>query len=142
MSDRRIVTLTRDVKTRGPLGTFGYLWTGSYACVTLERPFSGDHPCIPQGEYDVNWTADGRHPIHNPCYEVMSVPNREAILFHSANWFQQLQGCIAPGVRVQTVEGDWDNQHLKQKGISGSKVALQSLLDDLDRQDFRLVIIE
>lgn len=141
MSDRRIVTLVRDVKSRGPLGTYGYLWTGSYACVTLERPFSGDHPCIPVGEYDVDWTR-GVHPIHGDCYEVMNVPGRTAILIHAANVFEQLLGCIAPGTRIQNMEIDWEGQHLSHKGISGSGPSLSDLLADLDRQPFRLVIVE
>lgn len=140
--ERRMVTLTRDVTNRGPYGTYGYLWTGSYACVTIERPFSGDHPCIPPGDYDVDWTDDGRHPEHNPCYEVMNVPGRTAILIHLANWYQELLGCIAPGTRIQTVQGNWGGYALNQKGVSGSKEALANLLDDLDRQSFRLVIVE
>lgn len=138
----RIVTLIRDVKTRGPLGTFGYLWTGSYACVTLERPFSGDHPCIPIGEYDVEWTSDGRHPEHNPCYEVMSVPGRTAILIHPANWYQELLGCIAPGTRIMDVAGTYKGMAINQKGVEESGKALGYLLDDLGRQSFKLIISE
>lgn len=143
MNDRRLVTLTRTIKSK--FGTFGNLDTGSFKCATLERPESiVDHPAIPVGEYDVDWTDV--HPHHNPCYEVMNVPNRTAILIHAANWYQELLGCIAPGA---TVEGVIDiyGEHLgipgaAQLGVSSSGPALKALLDDLRHQNFRLRILE
>lgn len=143
MSDRRVVTLERIRKT--PFGTFGYLSTGSFDCATLERPHDiADHPCIPAGEYDVDWTDV--HPKHNPCYEVMNVPGRTAILIHAANWYQELLGCVAPGAKVEDVV-DQTGAHLgspgaAQLGVSASGPALKALLDDLHRQNFRLVIKE
>lgn len=147
MSDRRIVTLTRDLKNSGPLGTPGHIDTGSFQCASLERPPAGyvkDHPSIPAGEYDVDWTDV--HPHHNPCYEIMHVPGRTAILIHSANWFQQLLGCVAPGAKWEEVV-DLGGEHLgapgaKQLGVSASGPALKALLDDLHRQNFRLIIKE
>lgn len=138
MSDRRIVTLERRVKSQ--FGTFGHLDTGSFECATLERPETGDHPCIPLGEYDVNWTDV--HPHHNPCYEVMRVPGRTAILIHSANVFEQLLGCIAPGAKAEEMDIVYDGHVIKHVGVSASGPALKALLDDLHRQPFRLIIKE
>lgn len=141
MSERRTVTLTRT--RRLATGTFGDLDTGSFRCVTLERPAPGlvaDHTCIPAGEYDVDWTDI--HPHHNPCYEVMGVPGRTAVLIHAANWFEQLLGCIAPGTAVGVVEGEYQDKPISHLGVSGSGPALKALLDDLHRQPFKLVIKE
>lgn len=142
MDERKTVTLTRYPKASGPLGTFGEIDTGRFKYPTLERPSTGEHPCVPLGEYDVDWTDDGRHPKHNPCYEVMDVPGRTAILIHAANWYQQLLGCIAPGTKNEVVEGVYEGQEMKQLGVSGSGPALKALLDDLGRQNFKLLIKE
>lgn len=138
--ERRRVTLKR-IKSTG-VGVFGVLDTGSFHCATLERPEGIDHPCIPLGEYDVDWTET--HPRHNPCYEVMRVPGRTAILIHAANWYQELLGCIAPGARIEEVV-DQDGKHLglagkSQMGVSSSGPALRALCDDLHRLPFRLII--
>lgn len=138
MSERRRVTLERTVTSQ--FGVFGILDTGSFKCATLERPAAGEHPCIPAGEYDVDWTDT--HPHHNPCYEIMRVPGRTAILIHTANVFEQLLGCVAPGVKAEEMNVEWQGKRIAHPGVSGSGVALKALLDDLHREDFRLVIQE
>ena len=138
--DRQIVTLTR--KSQNGFGTFGEIDTGRFKYPTLERPLLGPHPCIDLGEYDVDWTDDGRHPQHNPCYEVMDVPGRTAILIHAANVFEQLLGCIAPGTKIEEMALTYDGLEINHLGVSGSGPALKALLDDLGRQNFRLIIKE
>lgn len=133
----RRITITRD--ETGPEGTFGKLVTDlNFECYTLERPAEGDHPCIPKGVYKVLWT--NTHPIHGECYEVMNVPARTAILIHSANWFDQLLGCIAPGRSVQDVEGVWQEKPRKMKGVTSSKDALKGLIENMDKKEFELTI--
>lgn len=147
-AERRTATLTR-IKY-SPKGTFGELVAGPFHCVTLERPpatMIADHPCIPispTDDYAVNWTKV--HPHHNPCYEVMYVPGRSAILFHPANWFQELLGCIALGERIEDVI-DHDGKHLgragaKQLGVSSSYASVQRFIVEMKQQDFRLKIQE
>lgn len=139
MDERRIVTLTRDLKLSAlSFGSFGEIDTGKYKYKTLERPIAGDHPCIPiaLGGYDVDWTDT--HPHHNPCYEIMRVPGRTAILIHTANWYQELLGCIALGMEIKEIDGKYG----KQLGVSGSGVALKAFLEDMKRQNFRLIIKE
>ncbi len=140
---RRLVTLTRDLSRSSHLGTFGELDTGSFKCKSLERPRAGlipEHPCIPAGEYDVDWTDV--HPHHNPCYEIMNVPERTAILVHAANIYEQLLGCIAPGSQVEEMEVEWEGQTVKHVGVAASGPALKMLLDDLHHLPFRLRIVE
>ncbi|MES2156153.1 MAG: DUF5675 family protein, partial [bacterium] len=132
MDERRIVVLTRYLFT--PFGSFGDLDTGSYQCKTLERPpaeLAADHPCIPPSAegYDVDWTT--WHPHHSPCYEIKNVPGRSAILIHSANIFEQLLGCIAPGGAVEEIALTWEGKAVKHLGVSGSKAALAALVADL-----------
>lgn len=126
------------------VGTFGAL-AAEHLYWTLERPKTGEHPCIPLGEYDVKWTTD--HPHHpDGCYEIQNVPGRTAILIHSANWFQELLGCIALGDMVEIVEGmlpvDDGGTPIKQKGISGSKGAVARFVEEMEKKPFKLVIME
>ena len=137
----RTVTLIRQPSTE--FGVFGDLDTGSFKCKTLERPEGIEHPCIPPSPpegYDVPWTV-GVHPKHPECFEVI-VPGRTAILIHSANVYEQLLGCIAPGSVVQVVELDYEGSHICHRGVIESRATLAALIADLGKQPFKLVIKE
>lgn len=84
-------------------GTFGGLiMDGEQLCFTVERPATGDHPCIPTGVYDV---IPHNSPKHPNTWEVTNVPGRTAILIHPANTANQLLGCIAPGDALGKING-------------------------------------
>ena len=135
----RTVTICRSPSTEW--GTFGHLSTGIFDCRTLERPGVGEHPCIPCGVYDVVWTI-GVHPNHPEVYEVRNVPGRTAILIHSANVYEQLLGCIAPGKDVEVMDLDYEGQHINHLGVTSSKDTLAALIKDLGKEMFRLIIRE
>lgn len=142
---RRVIVLTRKLAESGEYGTFGELDTGKGKYGILERPGPGliaDHPRIPPTEdgYEGDWTV-GLHPHHPECYE-LKVPGRTAILIHSANWMEQLLGCLAPFQVSGILEGDWAGQHLNHKAGLGSKAALADLIADLEKKPFRLIIRE
>ena len=127
-------------------GTFGdWLSDSGFKCRTLERPGIGDHPCIPLPQdpdgYIVKWTV-GIHPNHPECYEVTGVPGRTAILIHSANIFEQLLGCVAPGASVAVMDMDWQGQKVNHLGVTASKDTLAALIADMGKEDFRLIIKE
>lgn len=133
----RKVTINR-TETDLQTGTYGNLSTDSgFECYTLERPNEGDHPCIPAGIYQVEMRP---HPIHGNCYEILDVPGRTAILIHSANIYQQLLGCVAPGRSIQTMDIFWEDKQISQKGVSSSKDALAGLVADLNGEAFQLTI--
>ncbi len=119
-------------------GTFGKLIApGGFECYALQRPPVGDHPFIGRG----SWTVKIKdHPVHGKCYEVCAVDGRTAILFHAANWFFQLLGCIALGRSVQVVEGFWEDKAIKQLGITSSKDTVAAFHAHMGGADFRLVI--
>ncbi len=121
-------------------GTFGILTTPSgFSCYSLERPRVGDHPCIPDGLYDVKWTSKDVHPKHGPCYEISDVPGRTDVLIHTANWSLELLGCIAPGRAIVDELKRPDGSKLK--GVSSSRDALEGLVADLGKLPFELEII-
>ncbi len=64
-------------------------------CCSLERPRTGDHPCIPAGKYEVILTPSPHLGYVTP--EVLNVPGRTAIRIHVANKPSELLGCTAVG---------------------------------------------
>lgn len=148
---RKKVTLRRI--EAGDDGVYGVLTTPSGLQVyTLECPWRGNREgvsCIPAGNYVVEWTTK---PAHGECYEVKEVPGRTAILFHAANWagdvsrgyVTELHGCIAPGRSIQdamVLRGALKTPtRATQKGVTSSRDALGALVDDLEKENFVLVI--
>lgn len=141
-----IVVITLDPETPENVGfrfgRFGKLeteWDGGFECYALQRPPVGEHPSIGCGQ----WRCSIKdHPVHGKCYEVLDVNGRTAILFHSANWYQQLLGCIALGRSVQVVEGFWEDSKIKQLGITSSKDAVSAFHEHMSGSDFILTIAE
>jgi hypothetical protein len=78
-------------------GTFGALIdTFNYFpfATTIERPWLDNKPnvsCIPAGTYTCKRVT---RPKHGECFEVQNVEGRSAILFHVANYPEDVQGCI------------------------------------------------
>ena len=61
---------------------------------TLELPWRDnqhDISCIPAGVYTCAYTD---HPTHGWVYQVMDVPDRDAILLHIGNKPADTEGCI------------------------------------------------
>ena len=134
------VTLVRSPSS--PEGTFGAWETDDgFKCVDLERPADGEFPCIPVGTYHVEWIV-GVHPAHPAVYEVMNVPGRSAILIHSANWIEQLLGCIALGASKEIVSGTWDGMAINHMGITASKATLAEFITHMKQEPFTLTISE
>jgi len=134
----KTATLTRNLKISGPEGTFGSWISGAgFKCVTLERPKLGEYPCISTGKYicQLRYSEKNKGQV----YGLLNVPGRSDIEIHSANWFFQLLGCIAPGStigKMQTPDG-----HMIM-GVSSSKATLKALMDDMSGEPFELIILE
>ena len=118
-------------------GTFGRVSTDTFYGYSLERPKDGEFPCIPAGVYKISWKTKAVHPVKGPCYEVMNVKDRTAILIHPANWFDQLLGCIALGRSIDNV---LRKDGSLMKGITSSKDAVTRFEDDLEIKDAELTI--
>lgn len=86
----------------GESGTFGTWLVGEQKFVTVERPKTGEHPCIPCGTYIFNRF---KSPHNGDCWLAENVPGRSMIEIHSANKASQLLGCIAPGLVLGTLDG-------------------------------------
>lgn len=132
-------TLTRAIP--GPdleLGTFGKLiLPGIFECYTVEPPPLAEHGCIPPGAYLFRWRKDS--PTHGECYEAQNVPGRTNIQIHTANWADQLLGCIAPGRAIVDVKR---KDGTLRKGVTSSADALAALVGILEKNLFELKIIQ
>lgn len=83
----------RRIKRSGK-GLFGKMYKdGEYLkIVTLENAAKS----IKRGEYDC--VLDRYNAGGYVAYEIL-VPGRKDVKIHKANWPEQLEGCIAPGMR-------------------------------------------
>lgn len=126
------MTYTLQRTTQSDEGTFGAFSDpmGTQLCVTCERPPTGDHPCIPQGVYDVEAYES---PTHGQVWQIMNVPNRTNIEIHAANWPAQLLGCIAVGESIDLIMG--------VMGVSNSDATLIMLRNTLPKA-FELAIFD
>lgn len=113
-----------------PRGTFSRVYfNGKFLCYAIEREWASNRPrvsCIPEGEYMVS-------PYRSPKFgESLIVEGgtvgkfpapgyaRSGILFHPANRAIELQGCIAPGMDLGVVDGQW--------AVTRSRAAMGRLL--------------
>lgn len=113
-----------------PEGTLGVMTVGGEEFYTVERPWEHNLPrisCIPEGTYEMKRR---KSPKFGWCWEVKDVPNRTYILFHSANFPDELQGCIAPGMSLMS----------DRIAVSRSRDAMKEFEELTHEQECSLVI--
>lgn len=97
-----LLRLTQDLSSpqRGVM-----MYKGEPRYMTFELPWKDNQPnvsCIPEGGYTCKKTTNRRlndGPVIPETFEVMNVPGRSGILFHSGNTAQDTRGCILLGLR-------------------------------------------
>lgn len=88
-----MVTLRVIREPSGPDNTFGIMFIdGFFMCHTLEN----SRKIIPAGNYSIEMYPSPRFKMIVPLLQ--NVPGRSMIEIHPANWFHELEGCIAPGM--------------------------------------------
>lgn len=113
--------------------TLGRMRAGALSWPTIERPATGEHPCIPAGTYALKLSTYIKGGY--PAYEVMGVAGRSRILIHAANKASELLGCIAPGQYIADFDGEI--------GVAMSKAALAEFMTQLQgATDATLTITE
>lgn len=78
-----------------------------FSSITLERGWRDNKSnvsCIPAGIYDV--VLEYSPKFNMDLWEIKGVPNRSECKFHAANYWHELNGCIAPGRRVKNLNSD------------------------------------
>lgn len=80
-----------------------------YVGCTLERGWRDNKSnisCVPEGSYDLKLEYSPR--FKKDLWELYGVPNRSECKFHAANYWRQLNGCIALGSEHTDIDGDGD----------------------------------
>ena len=120
------------------MGTFGVLSVGDHTWHIAEQPWNDNKPfksCIPEGHYEV---VKHSSPKFGRCFALIGEgvglnkgdAHRYAILIHPANWPDQVQGCLAPGLSLQPIPAggrEWP----RSLGVTQSQLAMQQMLDVL-----------
>lgn len=76
---------------------------------SLERGWRNNQKsisCVPEGTYELRLEYSPR--FRKDLWELYGVPNRSECKFHSANYWRQLNGCIALGNKHIDIDGDGD----------------------------------
>ena len=82
-------------------------WEVVFEAKSLERADDNNKPsvsCIPTGTYKCVLEYSPR--FKTMLWEIKGVPNRSECKFHSANYWHQLNGCIALGEKLTDIDGD------------------------------------
>ncbi len=91
------------------LGTVTVLVDGNpvFSAVSLERGWQNNKrnvSCVPAGQYPLVLEYSPR--FERELWELKEVPNRSEAKFHAANYWEQLNGCIALGVKSKDINND------------------------------------
>jgi len=116
-----------DLATLGRLSIDGHQF-----CVTIEKCWKNnkeDISCISEGEYVI---TPHTSPSKGECYLVNGTFLRSNILIHIANFEDELEGCIAPGLKQTIING--------KLAVSSSAIAFARLLKKLNNQQHTLII--
>ena len=121
-----------------PWGIFGRLSAGDMMLWTVEQPWRQNlarASCVPVGEYDLVqhesarygnvWALVNRH-LGVSHFPEAGVP-RSAILIHPANRASELMGCIAPGMELGMLDGEW--------AVLNSRIAIEHLTQEISASD-------
>lgn len=125
------VVLERNIKKVN--GTFGILRSDQSKWFTVERPWLDNQnniSCIPIGTYVCKWTLSPR--LKKFTYEVTGVPKRAGIRIHSANFPNQVLGCLSLGKKAGMMDG--------KRGVFLSVTAVREFNDVMNKEIFQLEI--
>ena len=104
-----------------------------FSSLCLERGWRNNEQgvsCIPSGTYKVVLEYSDR--FKTVLWEVKGVPNRSEVKFHAANYFFQLEGCLALGSGLADINNDGYNDVVNSKNtMKGFHNALNGELEAL-----------
>ena len=107
-----------------------------FSSLSLERGWRNNEKsvsCIPVGTYKVVLEYSNRFKAD--LWEIKGVPNRSECKFHAANYWYQLNGCIALGSRLADINKDGYND------ITSSKNTMKAFHKALENDKEALLII-
>jgi len=87
-----------------------------FSAISLERGWQRNESnisCVPLGRYPLILEYSPKFKTY--LWELKNVPNRSECKFHIANYWYQLNGCIALGNRINDINKDGYNDVLSSK---------------------------
>jgi hypothetical protein len=78
-----------------------------FSSLSLERGWRDNQngvSCVPVGVYDLEFEYSDR--FKTKLWELKGVPGRSECKFHASNYWYQLEGCIALGLRYKKLNAD------------------------------------
>lgn len=102
-----------------------------FSALSLERGWRNNLPnisCVPLGVYPVFLEWSPR--FQKNLWELKDVPNRDECKFHSANYWFQLNGCIALGRSLADINSDGYNDITSS--VSTMKAFHKALKDQIE----------
>jgi len=104
-----------------------------FSSLCLERGWRNNEQgvsCIPSGTYKVVLEYSDR--FKTVLWEIKGVPNRSECKFHAANYWYQLNGCVALGSGLADINNDGYNDVVNSKNtMKGFHNALNGELEAL-----------
>ena len=108
------------------LGLSGVVWQ---TCEDDWRDNEVSQSCIPTGTYTLRRVVT---PKHGETFQVTDVPGRSAILIHSGNTEEDVQGCILLGLRrgCRNIADEDDPEHRNRDkwAVLDSRVAFEGFM--------------
>jgi hypothetical protein len=108
-----------------------------YIGKTLERGWRDNQnsiSCVPEGTYTLKLENSPR--FKKKLWELYGVPNRTECKFHAANYWKQLNGCIALGNKHIDIDGDGDPD------VTSSKETMKKFHKAMLGEELACVIIK
>lgn len=108
----------------------------TFSSLSLERGWKNNEnniSCIPIGTYEIKLEYSNR--FRQDLWEIKGVPNRAECKFHASNYWYQLNGCIALGLRSKLINID------KYRDITNSKDSIDAFHMALKPDQTALLII-
>lgn len=105
--------------------TFGVMFiNGYFECFTLENSYR----IVNQGKYEIEFYNSPKNKMVVP--QLKNVVNRENIQIHPANWYHELEGCIAVGTMMD------------KNRMWNSRVAFQKMMEKFKLDDKIFITLE
>lgn len=145
-------TLTRNKQT--PDGTFGRLNGPGIkhdgGLFTMEDDWRDNQvgkSCIPAGTYQIKRSfLHPGSPKGYECFEVMDVEGRSLIKIHIANYEEQVEGCIAPGLGLDKFlvarDEDTGEANKLKLGVTHSRVGFQKFMAALEGENVAMLVVQ
>lgn len=108
MKTVRIVRDWQDYnQTLGKCTVYNEIGKPIFSAISLERGWRNNQSnvsCVPLGTYPIllEWSPRFQQDL----WELKNVPNRSECKFHASNYWFQLNGCIALGLKLKDINRD------------------------------------